>query len=75
MSAMSGLVGTKSSWPYLGPFFHGPEKSKKHDKMLPISLGGPMGPIHPVWALAAIHRGGAIGIQYRDLSDDLHGGQ
>ena len=24
-------------------------------KILPIFLGGPMGPLHPVWALAAIH--------------------
>ena len=38
-----------------GHFFHGPEKLKKYKKELPIFLGGPMGPIHPVWALAAIH--------------------
>ena len=25
--------------------------------VLTIFLGGPMGPIHPVWALAAIHPG------------------
>ena len=58
MSARSGLVGNKSSWPYLGPsqemFVHRPENTKTK-KMLPIFLGGPMGPIHPVWALAAIH--------------------
>ena len=28
---------------------------KYKKKNLPIFLGGPMGPIHPVWALAAIH--------------------
>ena len=34
-----------------GHFLHGPEKSenKKNAKKLPIFLGGPMGPIHPVW--------------------------
>ena len=37
-----------------GHFFHRPEKSK-NTKFLLIFLGGPMGPIHPVWALAAIH--------------------
>ena len=30
-------------------------KNQKIAKILPIFLGGPMGPIHPVWALAAIH--------------------
>ena len=29
-------------------FLHGPEKSKNAQKN-PIFLGGPMGPIHPVW--------------------------
>ena len=31
-----------------GHFFHGPKKAN-HVFVLPISLGGPMGPIHPVW--------------------------
>ena len=67
MSARSGLVGKKSSRPYLGPseaIFSMDRKNPKNAKTLPIFLGGPMGPIHPVWALAAIHptRGGAIGI-------------
>ena len=43
----------KSSRPYLGPseaiFFHGPNKCKNMHSILPIFLGGPMGPIHPVW--------------------------
>ena len=30
-------------------------KNPKIAQILPIFLGGPMGPIHPVWALAAIH--------------------
>ena len=61
MSARSGLVGNKSSRPYLGPseaiFVHGPEKIKTYKK-LPISLGGPMGPIHPVWGhvLVSCHK-------------------
>ena len=32
-----------------GNFLHGPKKSKKMTPKLPIFLGGPMGPIHPVW--------------------------
>ena len=32
-------------------------KNQRHVPNLPIFLGGPMGPIHPVWALAAIHPG------------------
>ena len=58
MSARSGLVGKKSSQPYLGPseaIFSIGRKNPKNAKILPIFLGGPMGPIHPVWALAAIH--------------------
>ena len=31
-----------------GKFVHGPEKYKKY-VFLYIFLGGPMGPIHPVW--------------------------
>ena len=60
MSARSGLVGKTSSWPYLGPseaIFSIGWKNPKSVKILPIFLGGPMGPIHPVWALAAIHPG------------------
>ena len=60
MFARSGSVGKKSSWPYLGPsetiFSMDRKKRKKTNvKILPVFLGGPMGPIHPVWALAAIH--------------------
>ena len=58
MSARSGLVGKKSSRPYLGPseaIFSMDRKNPKNAKILPIFLGGPMGPIHPVWALAAIY--------------------
>ena len=33
---------------FRGNFFRRPEKSKKCP-ILPIFLGGPMGPIHPVW--------------------------
>ena len=32
-----------------GDFLHGPKK--KNVPNLPVFLGGPMGPIHPVWAL------------------------
>ena len=44
---------SKSILPKLsnGPSFHGPKKNKTMN----VFLGGPMGPIHPVWALAAIH--------------------
>ena len=58
MLARSGLVGKKSSWPYLGPseaIFSIGRKNPKIAQKLPIFLGGPMGPIHAVWALAAIH--------------------
>ena len=57
MSARSGLVGTKI---LLAPFgaisghFSMAEKNAQH---LSISLGGPVGPINPVWALVAIHPG------------------
>ena len=41
----------------------GPEM-KKHVYSFVIFLGGPMGPIHPVWARAAIHPvWGAVGIK------------
>ena len=58
MSARSGLEGNKSSRPYLGPseaIFSTGRKNSKIAKILPIFLGGPMGSLHPVWALAAIH--------------------
>ena len=60
MSARSGFAGNKSSWPHLGPsrvIFSMDRKNTKMHIFLPIFLGGPMGPIHPVWALAAIHPG------------------
>ena len=45
------LCRKKASPPHLGPsraiFCVGPEK--KNVQTLPIFLGGPMGPIHPVW--------------------------
>ena len=50
MSARSGLVGKKSSWPYLGPseaIFSIDRKNQKNAKILPIFLGGPMGPYSP----------------------------
>ena len=55
MLARSGLVGKKSSRPYLGPseaIFSMDQKNPKIAKILPIFLGGPMGPIHPVCACA-----------------------
>ena len=46
------VTRNKSSWPPLGPsqaiFCMDRKKSKKCQKMS-IFLGGPMGPIHPVW--------------------------
>ena len=58
MLARSGLVGKNPPgpiWGHLRPFFPWAGRLKKMLKELPIFLGGPMGPIHPVWALAAIH--------------------
>ena len=52
MSARSGSVGKKSPWPHLGPpgpIFCVGRKNQKNTIFLPIFLGGPMGPIHPVW--------------------------
>ena len=46
MSARSGLVGNKSSWPHLGPpgpIFCVGRKNQKNANFLPIFLGGPMG--------------------------------
>ena len=52
MSARSGLIGKRTSRPHLGPsqttFCVGRENPKVA-KILFIFLGGPMGPIHPVW--------------------------
>ena len=42
----------KSSWAHLGPsgpIFCVGRKNRKNAEILPIFLGGPMGPIHPVW--------------------------
>ena len=42
----------KTSWPHLGPshaIFSMDRKNQKHAQNLPIFLGGPMGPIQPVW--------------------------
>ena len=55
----------KSSWPHLGPsgpIFCVGRKNPKNIQILPIFLGGPMGPIHPVWGngcniSSAIHIG------------------
>ena len=52
MLARSGLVGKNSSWPQLGPslaIFCVGRKNRKNTYFLLIFLGGPMGPIHPVW--------------------------
>ena len=52
MLARSGLVGKNSSRPHLGQFqtfFPWAGKIQKNTKILPIFLGGPMGPIHPFW--------------------------
>ena len=58
MSARSGLAGKTPSRPHLGPsraIFCVGRKNLKIKEKMHIFLGGPMGPIHPVWALAAIH--------------------
>ena len=49
MSATSGFVGKNSSWPHVGPFQANFSMGQKNAEILPISLGGPMGPIHLVW--------------------------
>ena len=36
-------------WALPGNFLRGPEKAK-NAQILAIFLGGPMGPIHPLWA-------------------------
>ena len=53
MSARSGLAGKRPSRPHLGPsqaIFCVGRKNPKITQILPIFLGGPMGPIHPLWA-------------------------
>ena len=52
MLARSGLVGKNSSRPHLGPslaIFCVGRKNRKNVEISLIFLGGPMGPIHPVW--------------------------
>ena len=49
------ISSKKSSRPHLRPFFPWTGKKAKNIYVFAIFLGGPMGPIHPVWALAAIH--------------------
>ena len=57
MSARSGLVGNKTGGSGLGPSeaVFSMDRNKKKHVILHIFLDGPMGPINPVWALAAIH--------------------
>ena len=53
MLARSGLIGKNSSLPNLGPseaIFSMDRENAKNVQKLHIFLGGPMGPIHPVWA-------------------------
>ena len=47
-------------WGHLKLFFPWTGKIQKHVKMLPIFLAGPMGAIHPDWALLLSTRGGEI---------------
>merc|ERR1711924_35842 len=59
MSARSGLAGKRSSRPHLGPsgpIFCVGRKNQKNAKILPIFLGGPMGPIHQAleWTLRMV---------------------
>ena len=42
-------------WGHFRQFFPWAGEIQKKYNILPIFRGGPMGPIHPVWALAAIH--------------------
>ena len=57
MLARSGLGGTKILLALFGaiPGHFFPWADFFHDQKMYIFLGGPMGPIHLVWALAAIH--------------------
>ena len=48
----------KNTWPHFVPFqafLSMGRKNPEHVFFFVIFFGGPMGPIHPVWALAAIH--------------------
>ena len=52
MLARSGLGGKKTSRPHLGPsqaIFSMDRTNPKISKNMSIFLGGPKGPIHPVW--------------------------
>ena len=49
--------GVQKNSPGLQKKCLGVQKIVHDSKQMPISLGGPMGPIHPVWALAAIQPG------------------
>ena len=58
MSARSGLAGKDLEGPIWGhpkPFSPWVEFVFFNAQKIHIFLGGPMGPIHLVWALAAIH--------------------
>ena len=57
MSARSGIVGKHIPAPFgaiPGHFSMGRKNQKNAKTNMPIFLGGPMGPVHPVWVLAAI---------------------
>ena len=58
MSARSGLVGKKNLLALFGAisgqFFMGRNNADKY-KIVPIFLGGPVGPIHPVWDQWRVH--------------------
>ena len=57
MSARSGLAGKKHRGPHLGSsqaFFSMDRTNQKNAYLLPIFLGGAMGPIHPVWDLTSL---------------------
>ena len=58
MSARSGLVGKKSSWPYLGPYrviLSWTEKSKKCQNVVDVCLFSQCGPLLP-----STHGGGIV---------------
>ena len=46
------------------------QKNAEIEYFLPIFLGGPMAPIHPVWALAAIHPWRGCRYYKRDISSN-----
>ena len=71
MSARSGLVGKNppgTIWGHPRPFFPWTEKIKKQIQILPIFLGGPMGPIFRCGPLLLSTRGGGIGNGHRLLA-------